>query len=173
MLQKYLRFARGGGVEQDGAAVWQGGLVLPVGAFELAVVDGDGGAVCGVGVQGFGAQEDGYGGVGGEIVRLGGQFAQCGLHAIGVDDAAADAAALSDELGHLKCGGVLVEILWLVPLNQFAVLHQADLVGEGEGFLLVVGYHQGGGVLLFEQLAHVLGKAVAQVGIEIGKGFVQ
>ena len=52
-------------------------------------------------------------------------------------------------------------------------MHDADLVGHGEGLVLVVSDKDGGHALALQDLAHFQRKALAQVDVEVGEGLVE
>ena len=56
---------------------------------------------------------------------------------------------------------------------QAALVHHTDGVADGEGLQLVVGHKQGGGLRRLEDAAHLVGQALAQVDVEVGKRLVQ
>lgn len=67
----------------------------------------------------------------------------------------------------------MVEIVRRVPLLDPAVGHQADLVGHGERFVLVVRNQNGGHALFLQDAAHLERQAFAQLDVEVGKRFVE
>ncbi len=58
-------------------------------------------------------------------------------------------------------------------LDDSALVHQRDVVGQLEGFVGVVGDQNGGDVEAADVRQRLLAQALAQVGIEAGKGFVE
>ena len=86
---------------------------------------------------------------------------------------AADEVALADEAGDEGGQRLVVEVERRIPLLQVAVLEHADLVADGEGFLLVVGDQDGAGAARLEDLAHLVAEAAAQLDVEVGEGLVE
>ena len=68
------------------------------------------------------------------------KFAQRQPHTMAAAHLAAQQHALADKAGNGGGGGVVVEIIGRVPLLQAAIGHDADFVGHGKGFLLIVRY---------------------------------
>ena len=67
------------------------------------------------------------------------EFADFQAYALRAADLAGQQYALADKAGHIAVGGCVVEGVGVCPLLQAALVHYADLVAHGKGFLLVVG----------------------------------
>jgi hypothetical protein len=81
--------------------------------------------------------------------------------------------ALADEIGDEAVGRPVIEVVGHIPLLDAALVHDADLVGHGEGFVLVVGDHDRGHALALQDLAHLDRQAFAQADIEVGERLVE
>jgi hypothetical protein len=58
-------------------------------------------------------------------------------------------------------------------LLDASLVHDADLVGHGEGLVLVVRYEDRGGAAGADDVAHLVRQALAQVDIEVRKRLVE
>jgi hypothetical protein len=67
----------------------------------------------------------------------------------------------------------VVEVVRRVPLLDAAFAHDADHVGDGEGFVLVVRDQDRRHPGAFEDVAHFQRQAFAQFDVEVGKGLVE
>jgi hypothetical protein len=67
----------------------------------------------------------------------------------------------------------MVQLVGAVPLLNAAGMHDADLVGEAECLVLVVGDQKRGGILLLQNRAYLGGESFAQLHVEVREGFVQ
>ena len=74
---------------------------------------------------------------------------------------------------HKKIHGRIVNRLRLADLLYHAVPHDHDQVGDGHGFLLIVGDEYGGDAGGLLDAADLLPGLEPQTGVQIGKGFVQ
>jgi hypothetical protein len=81
--------------------------------------------------------------------------------------------ALADEVGDETVGGAVVEVVGAVPLHDAALVHDADLVGHGEGLVLIVGHQHRGGAARLDDLAHLQRQALAQGHVEVREGLVE
>jgi hypothetical protein len=90
-----------------------------------------------------------------------------------VDHQARQENALANEVGDKAVCGLVVDPVWAVPLLDGPRGHDADLVGHGKGFVLIVGDEHGSDALALENIAHFQRKALAQINIQIGEGFVE
>ena len=81
--------------------------------------------------------------------------------------------ALADETGDEAVGGPVVQIVRAIPLQQPALVQHPDLVGEGEGFELIVADQQAADTLAQQNGANLAGQAFAQRDIQAGKRLVQ
>ena len=81
--------------------------------------------------------------------------------------------ALADEVGDEAVGGTVVEVVGAVPLLDAALVHHADLVGHGEGLVLVVRHQHRGGAARLDDVAHLERQALAQVDVEVGERLVE
>ncbi len=80
---------------------------------------------------------------------------------------------LANEVGDKTVRWLMVQAVRCVPLLDGAFGHDADLVGHGEGFMLIMGHQHGRDVLALEDLAHFQRQALAQIDVEIREGFVE
>ena len=81
--------------------------------------------------------------------------------------------AMANEIGDKAGGWAVIEAVGVVPLVQLAFVHDADHIADRKGFELVVCDEQGGGLGGFEDVAHLVGQALAQVDVQVGKRLVQ
>ena len=79
----------------------------------------------------------------------------------------------SQETGDELSARVMVELLRPIDLQQAAEAHHADVVGNLEGFLLVVGNEDGGHVQLALDLAQRAAQLDADLGIQRAQRLVQ
>ncbi|TPW11841.1 MAG: hypothetical protein FD130_1899 [Halothiobacillaceae bacterium] len=79
----------------------------------------------------------------------------------------------TDEVGDEAVGRTVVEVVGTVPLLDMTLMHDGDLIGDGEGFMLIVGNHQRGGAFPFDDVAHVMAEPFTEGDIEVGEGFVE
>lgn len=86
---------------------------------------------------------------------------------------AGNEAALADETGHEPVGGLVVEIVGHVPLQEPAVPEYRDLIAHGERFLLIVGDQNGTDAQGFEDVPDIQAEPAAQVRVQVGEGLVQ
>ena len=105
--------------------------------------------------------------------NVAGEFAEFDLHLIAGQHLAADEYALADEVGDKTVGRAVIEVVGGVPLLDPALIHQTDDIGDREGFMLVVGDQDGGGVGGLENFAQFQAQALAQFGVEVGKRLVE
>ena len=68
---------------------------------------------------------------------------------------------------------MIVEFGAGADLGDFAVLHQGDAVGDGQGFFLIVGDVDSGESRGFADAADFGAHVVAELGVEIAEGFVE
>lgn len=73
----------------------------------------------------------------------------------------------------MAVGGGAPEFFGGVDLGDGAVAHDGDAVADGEGFVLVVGDEDGGGVGGAQDGAEVGGESFAEFFVEGGEGFVE
>ena len=102
-----------------------------------------------------------------------GKDTQLDLDTSVVDHQARQENALANEVGDKSVCGLVVDPVWAVPLLDGPRGHDADLVGHGKGFVLIVSDQQGRDLLGLEDLAHFQRQALAQVDVEIGEGFIE
>ncbi|MNC34859.1 hypothetical protein D3C75_833160 [compost metagenome] len=95
------------------------------------------------------------------------------MHGVGAEHLAADEVALADEAGDEGGQRLVVEVERRVPLLEATIVEHADLVADGEGFLLVVGDQDGAGAARFEYLADLLAEAAAQFDVEVGERLIE
>ena len=110
---------------------------------------------------------------GGAVGQVAGEHAQAGFHPAFGGHGAGDEAAAADEIGHEAGARPVVDAVGRIPLRQPAGVHHADPVGDGEGFVLVVGDEQGGDALFQQDGAHVAADLLAQLRVQRREGFVQ
>ena len=67
----------------------------------------------------------------------------------------------------------MIKIVGAVPLLDFTLMHDADLIGDGEGFVLVMRHQQGGGVAALDDFAHLQRKALPQLGVQVRERFIE
>jgi hypothetical protein len=91
----------------------------------------------------------------------------------GREHLAAQERALADEVGDEAVGRAVVQVVGRVPLLDAALVHDADLVGDREGLVLVVGDQDRGGAGGLDDVAHFVGQALAQLDVEVGEGLVE
>ena len=65
----------------------------------------------------------------------------------------------TDKSGYLRICGTMVKVEGIIPLQQFAVMDDTDLVRHSKGFKLVVGHQDDGDAVPLEDCAAVLGRA--------------
>src|SRR5262249_21559518 len=88
-------------------------------------------------------------------------------------DGAADEIGGADEIGHEPVDRLLVDLARRADLDDPALVHDRDLVGERERLALIVGDVDGGEVEVALQPLELAAHAVAQLGVEIGKRLVE
>ena len=98
---------------------------------------------------------------------------ELGLYALAINDPPLDEHALTDEVGDKAVGRAMVKIVGRIPLLNSAFVHDADFVGHGESFMLVVSDQYSRHALAFENAADLHGKPFAQVNVEVGEGLVK
>ena len=81
--------------------------------------------------------------------------------------------AAAHELRHEPGRRPVVEIVGRGPLLDPPLAHHADLVGDGEGLLLVMRDEQCGGAVAFQDLAQLCAQLPAQLGVEARQRFIQ
>lgn len=101
------------------------------------------------------------------------QHAQLQLHFAVVAQAARQEHALADEVRHEAADRPVIEVVCVVPLQQPATLHRADLVGDGEGFLLVVRDQNGRDAARLQNVAQLGRQARAQFDIQAREWLVE
>ena len=74
---------------------------------------------------------------------------------------------LADEIGDEAVGRLVVELVSAVPLLDPAFAHDADLVGDREGLVLVMRHQQCGGSCGLEQRAQLSAQALAKIDVEV------
>ena len=67
----------------------------------------------------------------------------------------------------------VVELVRRIPLLDAAVVHDADLVGERERFVLVVRHQDRRGAARLDDVAHFERQALAQIDVEVGERLVE
>ena len=75
---------------------------------------------------------------------------------------------VADELGL----GVIVDLIGRTDLLDVALVEYGDAVGQGQGFLLIVGDVDGGDAEIPLHLFQLVAQLYAQLGVQIGQGFV-
>ena len=81
--------------------------------------------------------------------------------------------AVANEFGHKSGGRAVIKAVGVAPLVQAPLGHDTNHIAHGKCLHLVVGDKQGRGLGLFEDGAHLLGQAFAQVHIEVGKRLIE
>ena len=81
--------------------------------------------------------------------------------------------ALADEVGHEAVGRLVVQVVGGGPLLDAPAGHDADLVGDGEGLVLVVRDQQRGGAGGLQQGPQFAAQALTQLDVEVGERLVQ
>ncbi len=66
----------------------------------------------------------------------------------------------------------MVEVVGGIPLLDAPLVNDAHQVGDGKSLGLVVGDHNGAGALFLENVPYLQAEALAQLDIQVGKGFV-
>ena len=79
----------------------------------------------------------------------------------------------SDEAGHELVGGIVVQVLGGIHLLHNAVLHNNDTAGHGHSFGLVMGNVDEGCLQSLMQLRDLSTHGNAQLGVQVGQGFVE
>ena len=67
----------------------------------------------------------------------------------------------------------VIKIISRIPLLNFAIMHDPDLVRDRERFILIMGHQYRRSILALEDFAYFQAQAFAQAHIQIGKRFVQ
>ncbi|KAH1281159.1 hypothetical protein KXX11_004333, partial [Aspergillus fumigatus] len=88
------------------------------------------------------------------------------LQGAGRDDAGRHQVHAADEAGHGLGGRVAVELLRRSLLFDAAFVHEHHAVGHGQGFVLVVGDHDGRRAFALENFAHLDRQPLAQTDVE-------
>ena len=101
------------------------------------------------------------------------QHAQLHADVLAAFHRARQEGALADKVGHEAVGRLVVQVVGTGPLLDVPAGHDADLVGDGEGLVLVVRDQQGGGAGGLQQLAQLTAQAFPQRDVEVGEGLVQ
>ncbi len=82
------------------------------------------------------------------------QHAQLDFDHMIVEYRAGEKHALSDKVRDEAVGRAVVQVVGSVPLVDATFMHDADLVGHGKGFMLVVCDQQRSDVFMLEDVAH-------------------
>ena len=88
-------------------------------------------------------------------------------------DAAFENIRGAEKIRHEQIGRLLVELLWGADLLNHAVVHHRDAVADGVGLFLVVRDEDRGQPEPLLQFAQFAADLDAQLGIEVGQGFVE
>ena len=93
----------------------------------------------------FGADGDHdlIGGVDGDLRGGDGEAEATTMNGAMLNDAGENVHA-TDETGNEECCGLGIEVVGCGELFEDAVVHDADAIGDGEGFFLIVGNEDGG-----------------------------
>ena len=123
-------------------------------------------------LDGFGAKrEDGV--AVGSVTRAIGGPAERAAGGDAVANFGAEEICLTDELGSVSGGGMVVDFAGGGDLFEGAVAEQGDAVGKGHGFFLVVGNEKEGDAdFALEGLEFGL-HLFAEIGVESGERFVE
>src|SRR5690606_4143907 len=98
---------------------------------------------------------------------------QLGLNRFGIDQLAANEITLADEARDEGRQWFVIEVEGCVPLLPATLLHQPDLLADGEGFLLIVGDQNRAGTACLEDAPYFMAEASTQVYVEVGKRLVE
>ncbi len=79
----------------------------------------------------------------------------------------------ADEFGDEACRGTLVDVLGGADLGDAAAVHHRDAVAHRQRLDLVMGDEEGGDAERALDRADLVAHRVAQLGVEIGEGFVE
>ena len=91
----------------------------------------------------------------------------------GADADAIDPVDGSEKTGDEAGGGGKVHFAGGADLLNFPFVHDGDLIGEGEGFFLIVGDEKERDAETFLELFELDADAFAEGGVEGGEGFVE
>ncbi|KWV89441.1 hypothetical protein PFLmoz3_00863 [Pseudomonas fluorescens] len=80
---------------------------------------------------------------------------------------------MADETGDVRRLRFVIEVVGRVPLLKAAFLEDPDVIADGEGLFLIMGYQDRAGAASLEDVAHFMAELAAQFAIEVGKGFIQ
>ena len=89
-----------------------------------------------------------------------------------VDRRGFDQLSFTDELRDEPGGGQAIYGTGIVPLVGATGIHDAEPVGEGKGFVLIVGDQDRAHVLVPEDPSHLADDRQPELGVEAGKRFV-
>lgn len=92
---------------------------------------------------------------------------------VGSDEGAGEASDGAEEAHDEVVGAGVVELVGGADLFDAAVVDDDDVVGDFEGFFLVVGDEDGGDVDLVVESAQPLAEFFADFGVERAEGFVE
>ena len=81
--------------------------------------------------------------------------------------------AVANEVGHKAGGRSVVEAVGILPLVQAAFVHDPDDIANGKGLELVVRDEERGRAGCLEDGAQLMGQALAQLHVEVGKRLVE
>ena len=101
------------------------------------------------------------------------QAAEFDFHLVLADDLARQENALADKVSDEAVGRLVVEVVGRIPLLDAAPVHDADLVGHGEGFVLIVSDQNGSHAFALEDFANFKRQAFAQVDVEVRERFIK
>jgi len=119
----------------------------------------------------------GVGTVGAALKALGWQFAgelaDADVDSLVFQHDAGNEHALADEVGDEAVRRAVIQVVRAIPLGKLTALQDADLVGYGERFGLVMGDQHRGGALLLQDVAYLLPEPLAHLHVQIRERFVQ
>jgi len=105
--------------------------------------------------------------------QVAGELADADVDAVVFEHDARQENALADEVGDHVVGRAVVKVVGGIPLRQPPLVQDADLVGDREGFRLVVGDQDRRRALLLQDLPNLLAQALAHLDIEVRERLVE
>jgi hypothetical protein len=100
-------------------------------------------------------------------------YAKAGDYFSRVLDQTRDQHTFTDEGGNRAVSGTVVKLMGGRPLQHGTLGHDADAIGDGESFVLIVSNKHGRSTVRFKDVAYLGGEPFTQGDVEIGERFIE